>query len=116
MSTLSPVKPMVHQKVNFTAAKPMQWDSDPQTALKRFEGGSGQAWKSSGKGKKFLGITALLAVIAGVALHKIPADKLPKALAPAKKWVGDMVTKVMGLVQRKAPEATEKAQKLLTAG
>ncbi|MEW5822690.1 MAG: hypothetical protein AB1782_21025 [Cyanobacteriota bacterium] len=116
MPAISPVSQTVTQKVSFAAAKPIQWDNDPQSALKRFESGKGDAWKSSGKGKKLVGLTALAAIIAGVVLHKVPADKLPKILAPAKKWVGDMLARVQGMISKKAPEATEQAQKLLTAG
>lgn len=119
MLTINPVKPMVTTKQPAFGAKQtgIQWDADAKSALARFDEGSG------GKGKKVLGLAALLAVVAGVVLHKVPVDKLPKALAPAKELVGKLVTKLSGLVgavkakvQPAAEKAAEQGQKLLTSG
>ena len=119
MPTLHSVRPAVNQKVNFTGQKPMKWSPDAMSALKEFEKGEGAAWKSSGTSKKVLGMTALLALAAGVALHKIPADKLPKVLVPAKEMVAKLATKLKDLVSKsssKAKDVAEEAPKLLTQG
>jgi len=71
--------------------------------LDSFEGSSG------GAGKK-LGIAALLVLAAGVALHKVPADKLPQILKPAKDFVASLVAKLPKF-GAKAAQATQEAFK-----
>ncbi|MGD9579925.1 MAG: hypothetical protein AB7V50_01000 [Vampirovibrionia bacterium] len=48
---------------------------------------------SSGTKKKVL-LSALVLLVAGTVLHKIPAEKLPKFLAPVKDIVSKIVAKL----------------------
>ena len=71
--------------------------------LDSFEGSSG------GAGKK-LGIAALVVLAAGIALHKVPADRLPQILKPAKDFVASLVAKLPKF-GAKAAEATKEVFK-----
>ena len=61
----------------------------------------------SSSGKKKLGIAALLVLAAGVALHKVPANKLPQFLKPAKEMVAKLVAKIPKFGSKGAEAAKE---------
>lgn len=120
MPTISPVPNFTAQKVNFTANKGMQYDNDFNSAMNRME-----KWDKGGSTKKTLGAIAVLAILAGVVLHKVPPaqmEKLPGFLKPVaqkgKDAAGAVVNFFKGLVGKVkngkgAEQAAEQVQKFL---
>lgn len=107
MPTISQMNTQIPQKVSFNGAETkynyQQGKIDNMAffnELDSFEGSSG------GAGKK-LGIAALLVLAAGVALHKVPADKLPQILKPAKDFVAKLVARLPKLGGKAAQGAQE---------